>query len=112
MIQLNIADPEIACSSFTAKTEDGDALFGRNYDFSKTNTCIVFTEGGKDRHATISTTDLQFLGLDVEKNPDSLMDKIAALAAPYTPLDGINDAGVSCGIYMTYQGGEKTVPTD
>lgn len=112
VIQLNIADPEIACSSFTAKTEDGDALFGRNYDFSKTNTCIVFTEGGKDRHATISTTDLQFLGLDVEKNPDSLMDKIAALAAPYTPLDGINDAGVSCGIYMTYQGGEKTVPTN
>lgn len=27
------------------------------------------------------------------------------------PLDGMNDAGVSCGIYMTYQGSE-TVPTD
>lgn len=111
-LKLNITDPEIACSSFTAKTEDGDALFGRNYDFSKTNTCIVFTEANEGRHATISTTDLQFLGLDVEKNPDSLMDKITALAAPYTPLDGINDAGVSCGIYMTYQGGEKTIPTN
>lgn len=111
-LKLNITDPEIACSSFTAKTEDGDALFGRNYDFSKTNTCIVFTEANAGRHATISTTDLQFLGLDVEKNPDSLMDKITALAAPYTPLDGINDAGVSCGIYMTYQGGEKTIPTN
>lgn len=32
------------------------------------------------------------------------MDKITCLAAPYTPLDGINDAGVSCGIYMSYQG--------
>lgn len=111
-LKINITDPEIACSSFTAKTEEGDALFARNYDFSKTNTCIVFTESSEGRHATISTTDLQFLGLDVNKNPDNLMDKITALAAPYIPLDGINDAGVSCGIYMTYQGGEKTVPTN
>ena len=39
------------------------------------------------------------------------MDKITCLAAPYTPLDGMNDAGVSCGIYMSYQGAE-TVATD
>lgn len=112
LMDINISDPEIACSSFTAQTESADMLFGRNYDFSKTNTCIVFTEANKNRHASISTVDLQFLGIDVSKNPEGLMDKITALAAPYTPLDGINDAGVSCGIYMTYQGGDKTVPTD
>ncbi|MEE0967934.1 MAG: C45 family peptidase, partial [Clostridia bacterium] len=111
-IDMGINDPEIACSSFTAKSESGDALFGRNYDFSKTNTCIVFTEKNEGRHATISTVDLQFLGIDVDKNVEGLMDKITCLAATYAPLDGINDAGVSCGIYMTYQGGEKTIPTD
>ena len=112
LIPMEISDPEIGCSSFTAKTEAGDVLFGRNYDFSKTNTCIVFTEANEGRHATISTVDLQFLGMDVDKNVESLMDKITCLAAAYAPLDGINDAGVSCGIYMTYQGGEKTVATD
>ena len=112
LIDMGISDPEIACSSFTAKTKDGDVLFGRNYDFSKTNTCIVFTEKNKDRHATISTVDLQFLGIDVDKDVEGLMDKITCLAATYAPLDGINDAGVSCGIYMTYQGGEETVATD
>ncbi len=111
-IKINISDPEIACSSFTAKTEEGDMLFGRNYDFSKTNTCIVFTEANEGRHATISSVDFQFLGIDVEKNLEGFMDKVTALAAPYAALDGINDVGVSCGIYMTYQGGEKTVPTD
>lgn len=111
VIDMGIEDPEIACSSFTAKTEDGDVLFGRNYDFSKTNTCIVFTEASKGRHATISTVDLQFLGIDTNKNLGGLMDKITCLAAPYAPLDGINDAGVSCGIYMTYQGAE-TVATN
>jgi len=111
LIPMNISDPEIGCSSFTAVTEDGDRLFGRNYDFSKTNTCIVFTEASEGCHATISTVDLQFLGMDVDKDVEGLMNKVTCLAAPYAPLDGINDAGVSCGIYMTYQGA-ATVATD
>ena len=112
LIDMGIENPEIGCSSVTLTTEDGDRLFGRNYDFDKTNTCIVFTKGNGDRHSTISTVDLQFLGIDKEKGIDGLMDKITCLAAPYAPLDGINSAGVSCGIYMTYQGGEKTVATN
>lgn len=112
LINVKISNPEIGCSSFTAKSESGDMLFCRNYDFSKTNACIVFTEKNKKRHASISTVDLQFLGIDVEKDVDGLMNKITCLAAPYAPLDGINDAGVSCGIYMTYQGGDETVATD
>lgn len=112
LIPMSISDPEIACSSFTAKTESGDMLFGRNYDFSKTNTCIVFTEKNEGRHASISSVDLQFLGMDVDSNVEGLMNKITCLASTYVPLDGINDAGVACGIYMTYQGGESTVPTN
>lgn len=112
LVDLSIESPEIGCSSFTARGSEGDMLFGRNYDFSKTNTMVVFTEGGADRHATISSVDLQFLGIDTEKNVEGFMDKVILLAAPYAPLDGINDAGVSCGIYMTYQGGEYTVATD
>ncbi|MDD6057448.1 MAG: carcinine hydrolase/isopenicillin-N N-acyltransferase family protein [Clostridiales bacterium] len=112
LLDMGISESEIACSSFTAKSESGDVLFARNYDFAKTNTCIVFTEANEGRHATISTVDLQFLGIDVDKNLDGLMNKITCLASTYTPLDGINDAGVSCGIYMTYQGGETTIPTN
>ena len=112
LIPMTISDPEIGCSSFTATTADGDALFGRNYDFSKTNTMLVTTQANSGRHASVSTVDLQFLGIDVDKDPDGLMSKIICLAAPYAPLDGVNDAGVACGIYMTYQGGEKTVATN
>lgn len=111
LIDLGISESEVACASFTAITQEGDALFGRNYDFAKTNVCIVITEANEGRHASISTVDLQFLGIDTESNLNGLMDQITCLAAPYAPLDGVNDAGVSCGIYMTYQGGE-TVATD
>ena len=109
---MGLTESEIACSSFTARTTDGDRLFARNYDFDKTNTCVVFTDAGNGRHATVSTVDLQFLGIDQEKDVEGLMDKITCLAAPFAPLDGMNDAGVSCGIYMTYQGGDETIPTD
>lgn len=112
LLEMEISESEIACSAFTAQTLEGDRLFGRNYDFSKTNTCIVFTEATEGRHATISTVDLQFLGMDVDQDVEGLMNKITCLAAPYAPLDGVNDAGVSCGIFMSYQGGETIVPTD
>lgn len=108
---MTIEESEIACSSFTAKTEDDHYLFARNYDFDKTNTMIVYTQADGDRHATISTVDLQFLGIDKDAGIATLMDKITSLAATFTPLDGINDKGVAVGIYMTYQGLD-TVPTD
>lgn len=111
VVDLNMTAPEIGCSSFTATAENGDALFARNYDFSKTNAMLVFTDANEGRHASISTLDLQFLGIDVDQDMTGLMDKVICLAAPYAPLDGVNDAGVSCGIYMTYQGGEETVAT-
>ena len=119
LIDMGIKESSISCSSFTAATASGDRLFARNYDFDKTNTCIVYTNPGNGRHASYSTVDLQFLGIDVNSDVEGLMDKITCLAAPYAPLDGINDAGVSCGIYMSYQGGglkedgsERVVATD
>ena len=111
LIDMSIKESEISCASFTATTKNGDKLFARNYDFAKTNTCLVFTNPGGGRYASVSSVDLQFIGMDTEKDVEGLMNKITCLAAPYTPLDGMNEKGVSCGIYMTYQG-ETTTPTD
>ena len=56
--------------------------------------------------------DLQFLGLDSTKDVTTFGQKILTLAAPFAPLDGVNDAGVACGIFMSYQGEGKGTPTD
>lgn len=112
IIPMDIGESDIGCSSFTAATPDGDRLFGRNYDFSGTNTCIVYTNPGNGRHASVSTIDLQFIGIDQDSVPQGLMDKVLMLAAPYVPLDGVNDAGLACGIYMSFQGEDASVPTD
>ena len=112
IIPMHIKTTDISCSAFTADTADGDRVFGRNYDFSPTNTAIVYTNPGKGRHASYSTVDLHFLGLDQDKDVEGLANKILTLAAPYAPLDGINDAGVACGIFMSYQGDGKGTSTD
>ena len=105
IIPLTIEAPTIACSSFTAVTENDERLFGRNYDFSMTTAMLVLTEGDEKtgRYATMSSVDLGFLGVKLGTEL-GLVDKVLCLAAPYAPLDGINAAGVSCGIYMSYQG--------
>ena len=104
---MGIGETDIGCSSFTAVTESGDRLFARNYDFDKTNVCLTICDPGNGRHKSFSTVDLNFVGMDPEEDVEGLMNKITCLAAPFTPLDGINDAGLSCGIYMSYQGTEN-----
>ena len=111
LIDMTIEETDIGCSSFIAQTPSGDILFGRNYDFDKTNVCLTFCDPGEGRHKSFSTVDLNYVGMDIDSDVESLMDKITCLAAPYAPLDGINDAGVSCGIFMSYQG-EQTVATN
>ncbi len=111
LIDMTIKETDIGCSAFIAKTPSGDVLFGRNYDFDKTNVCLTLCNPGDGRHASFSTVDLNYVGMDINKDVEGLMNKITCLAAPYAPLDGINDAGVSCGIFMSYQGNE-TVATN
>lgn len=111
LIPISMKAPEVGCSSFTVVDENGNNLFGRNYDFASTSSLILHTNPGNGRHASISSVDLQFLGLGDGIN--GLMDKLTAIAAAYAPLDGMNDAGVSCGIYMSYQGpGDLSYSTD
>lgn len=111
LIPISMKAPEVGCSSFTVIDENGNNLFGRNYDFASTSSLILHTNPGNGRHASISSVDLQFLGLG--DGIGGLMDKLTAIAAAYAPLDGMNDAGVSCGIYMSYQGpGDESYSTD
>lgn len=111
LFEVDLGSPDVGCSSFAVTDEKGNNLFGRNYDFSSTNSLILHTNPGNGRHASISSVDLQFLNLSDGIN--GIVDGLTAIAAAYAPLDGMNDAGVSCGIYMSYQGPDGgTVATD
>ncbi|MGI6770979.1 MAG: hypothetical protein ACOX5Y_00960 [Acholeplasmataceae bacterium] len=103
LFDLSIEESEIGCSSFSVKAENGDSIFGRNYDMSKTNVAIVHTKP-KGRYQSISTVDLNFVGVDPNSKMKGIGSKFNTLAAAYAPLDGMNEKGLTLGIFMSYQG--------
>ena len=119
LINVDIGESDVNCSAFMAKTPSSDILFARNYDFDKTNVCITICDNpGNGRYKSFSTVDLNYVGMDTETDVSGLMNKLTCIAAAYAPLDGINEKGLSCAIFMSYQGedyslnGSGTVATD
>lgn len=109
LISVSIGESDVNCSAFMAKTPSESVLFARNYDFDKTNVCMTLCNPGNGRYKSFSTVDLNYVGMDTECDVEGLMNKITCFAAAYAPLDGMNEKGLCCGIFMSYQGDDKTL---
>lgn len=96
-IPLEFSIPDLGCSTFSAQTADGDQIFGRNFDLTYSPALFVKTEPDNG-YRSWSTVNLAFLGFGEEKLPETLMQKVITLAAPYAPLDGINEAGLTIAV--------------
>ena len=96
-LPVKFSIPDLGCSTFSAQTEAGDQIFGRNFDL--TYSPALFIKTAPDHgYQSYSTVNLAFLGFGTEKLPDSFMRKVITLAAPYAPLDGINEKGLSIAV--------------
>lgn len=69
--------PDLGCSTFAAHTPEGDAVFGRNFDMYYSPALFVKTAPS-----------------------NGLLDSFFCLAAPYVPLDGVNEKGVAVGVLL------------
>ncbi|MBU3811680.1 MAG: linear amide C-N hydrolase, partial [Candidatus Niameybacter stercoravium] len=97
-------NPDGACSTFIATTPEGDDLFGRNFDYVPSIGLIVRT-APKNGYESISVVNLNHLGLSQENMPTkNLLNRIITLAAPYAPLDGMNEKGLSIGVLVINKG--------
>ena len=105
-LPITIDLPDLACSTFNATTPEGDALFGRNFDLSFSPGMLVRTDPA-DGYASVSMVNLGFLGYGEDKLPEDLVSSLTTLAAPYAPLDGMNEAGLAVGVLLI-----NTDPTD
>ena len=96
-LPVEFSIPNLGCSTFNAQTQDGDKVFGRNFDLTYSPALFVKTQPDNG-YASMSIVNLGFLGFNKERQPDSLMKQITTLAAPYAPLDGLNEKGLSIGV--------------
>ncbi len=84
-----------ACTCFAALSPEGDRIFGRNFDWYRHPTLLLFTDppGG---YASVSMVDIHYLGYGIEV--PSLVGRMRLLLAPYFPFDGMNEAGLAVGM--------------
>ena len=98
--------PDLGCSTFAAGLSDGTPIFGRNFDMYYSPALLVTTrpENGYD---SISMVNLAYIGFGEDRLPTSLASSLMTLAAPYVPLDGVNEKGLAVGVLLI-----DTEPTD
>lgn len=89
------------CSTVAAVSPDGEALFGRNFDW---NTCeaMVVASVPENGYASISTVNMDFItqGAGGAVGMALRLDEVRTLAALYAPLDGMNEAGLAVSVNM------------
>lgn len=78
------------CSSFFAKTPDGDYILARNLDTEEAIPSIIKTNP-KDFFKTIGVTDLRRGGW----NESSILSRLTAISSPYYTYDGMNEYGLA-----------------
>ena len=98
VIGLLFGNNPFGCSTLTVTGENGEAMFGRNFDW---NTCeaLVVTSTPENGYASISTVNRDFIsgtGVPVDRLPDN----IQAMVSLYAPLDGMNEEGLAVSVNM------------
>lgn len=78
------------CSTFFAKTPDGDFILARNLDTTEAIPSIIKTNS-KNGLKTIGVTDLHRGGW----NESNAISKLTAISSPYYTYDGMNEYGLA-----------------
>ena len=93
--------PEFGCSTFAARTPDGRVLFGRNFDLNRFSPPLAVRTAPADGYASVSTTSPLFLGYSERRLPGrGLLRDLPLLAAPYVPVDGVNERGLAVAVLL------------
>lgn len=83
------------CTAFVAPNQEGELIYGRNFDFDYTPSLQLLTSP-KNGYRSISTVNLTFAGYTKDNLPQRLsLNSFLTLAAPYLPFDGMNEKGLT-----------------
>lgn len=96
---MNFQFSKASCTCFTASTEDGDRIFGRNFDFPYSPGLLIRTKPDHG-YASVSMVNLSFLGYSKKKLPRGF-NAVPTLIGPYLPFDGMNEKGVTVACMAT-----------
>lgn len=102
---LNLGDllgGVFGCSTIFVESPEGDALFGRNFDWESCDAMVVEAHP-ENGYASLSTVNMDFITQNVSGGMVGMalnLDEVKTLAALYAPLDGMNEAGLAVSVNM------------
>ena len=92
-LECNPQTGDFACSALHVANPLGSQMLGRNFDWDNCK-AMVIRSFPKNAYASISTSNLDFLGFGEDYEPKGMINQFKATAAVYVPMDGINEKGV------------------
>ena len=98
LVNLNLQGRPFGCSALSVSNSEGGRLFGRNFDWGTCTTLIVQTQP-KNGYASISTVNMDFLDLGLKLSENAFV-RLMSAAAPYAPMDGMNEKGLCVAVLM------------
>lgn len=108
-LPINLGVTGDGCTAFVTKNENGEILFGRNFDFFYAPSLQVYTAPSQG-YASVSTVNLTFAGYSENRLPDGgIFHRFLTLAAPFLPFDGMNEKGLAIALLAVP---EAQVPSD
>lgn len=98
-LPINISINGAGCTNFVTLNENGDIIYGRNFDFPEYSPSMQVFTRPKNGYASVSTVNLSFLGYSEDNLPSGLnFNSFLTLAAPFLAFDGMNEKGVAIGL--------------
>ena len=96
--EMSFGEMPFGCSTLSVEDDQGNWLFGRNFDWNSCDAMIVSSlpENG---YASISTVNTDFIRMSGLKLSD-LPDPVQAMICLYAPLDGMNEKGLAVSVNM------------
>ena len=98
LLPIDLRGGSFGCSTISARTAEGDAVFGRNFDWGTCTALIVQTDPAEG-YDSVSTVNMDFLNLGLHM-PEETQMRLLAVAAPFAPMDGINEKGLCVAVLM------------
>lgn len=91
--------PDLGCTTYVATTEEGEHLFGRNFDMYYSP--VMLTKTAPDNgYKSFTMVNLAYIGYGEDYLPEDLGSSILTLCAPYAPMDGMNEKGLAVSVML------------
>ena len=94
----SVSAMDAGCSAFTAQSEEGKFLYGRNFDYKMDMTAVLVRTAPKNGYRSIGLANVGWIGYIAGTLNDGTTDLSMAAFFPYLLMDGMNEKGLAMSV--------------